>query len=222
MVAVGRPTDFKSHLDRLKQISDNQFGDEYIPRDKFERSIDAGGNQHLLVAVKSDDIYLYRTPHRTDSIETDGLAPVEGEVIGFCIYQIYGHNLLDNYLNIDYHEYPRVIKQSDEVGIPRSVAVSDSHQGHGIGQLIVSQVVSILEHQITGALCVVGWESPDGVRLHSVLRENGFKPADKHDDYWYSESKAEGYDCGACGSPPCRCNAVIYVRPSDCLAPIPA
>lgn len=97
-----------------------------------------------------------------------------------------------------------------------SVAVRPQYQGLGFGYLLVRSVVKYLDKRPHEEMLMAGWNAPDGVHIARIAHALHFVERATIPDYWRDDSLNKGYQCPACGNPPCRCSAVLYARQSPC------
>lgn len=96
-------------------------------------------------------------------------------------------------------------------GLLKTVAVRRDSVGFGVGGELARDGVLLLKDKVD-KIYAVGSQCKKGVNSNSILNMAGFKKKYKIPDYWREESLEKNYNCRDCGSPPCKCAAVIFVH----------
>ena len=99
-----------------------------------------------------------------------------------------------------------------EVGFIGSVAVAAEFTGRGLGAELIDRCIGDLKLKGASVLVSTAWKSRNSSPAGSILECRGFQKLLEVPDYWTRDSVSSGYKCPVCGSPPCHCAAVVYVR----------
>lgn len=169
-----------------------ELGRRYISKDDLDAFVD-GESQFALVAEREKNIVAVITNEVLsnteffDEVPEDMRQPVESM--------------------IPYLEY-------EKVGLLKSMAVSKSHQGAGIGSELSERAVRILWERGVTCVIAIGWTTDKGCHVEGVVRGLGFSEAGILDDYWCKDSVLKNYHCPRCGQP-CHCQAKIFILQRD-------
>lgn len=98
------------------------------------------------------------------------------------------------------------------IGVLSDIAIREADQRIGLGSLFVHCLLAQLDAKKVPFTIMFGWEAHDGVHIHRISQVFGFHALAKIPDYWFEESLSNGYLCPTCGSPPCHCSAMLYIR----------
>lgn len=210
----------------LREIIDSQIGDDWARKLGMDKALKDNSSHFLTIAFpdstqKSPPIRVYHTPVpgvHTDEENwaTDEDIPrkvVVSEPAGVCIAGKFDSPSLASYFNFSPDEYPPILGQADPpIGVIECVAVHKLAKQNSIGTELVRRTVDLLEaggcHTQTG----IGWKEVGNEPVYRIMRKAGFSAIREFENYWFDESRHEGYKCYRCGPPPCDCTAVIYVR----------
>ncbi len=94
------------------------------------------------------------------------------------------------------------------------MATDAGETGKGIGTELLSTCVTKLRKMGLNVLVMTGWKSEKGVHIGSLAKKLGFEEILEIENFWYEDSKANGYRCPSCGEPPCECSAVVFIKHS--------
>lgn len=101
---------------------------------------------------------------------------------------------------------------SEPDGVLRTIAVRPGYQRQDVGQSLVQSALTQFRALGAGTVYTVAWKRRGAVPLRGVLTGARFTRLAKVRDYWTTASLAEGFACVSCGTPPCRCTAVVYAH----------
>lgn len=102
--------------------------------------------------------------------------------------------------------------QAGRIGVVRTLAVMDRHQGHGVGSRLLAVGCELLQDH--GVTCIVmpGWHSRHGTNIRPLADKADFHSAGTLERYWYEASLRNGFTCPVCGPPPCECGVTLFVK----------
>lgn len=134
---------------------------------------------------------------------------VNGVLVGFCIATTID-SLIDNkwfslkeYKNIS--EFP--------FSVIKTIAITPNYQSKGLGSKLLESTVLKLEAKFElENLFFPAWIINEKSRLKTKLLKMGFHYIKQINQYWFNESIELGYNCPACGNPPCTCSIGLYKK----------
>ena len=179
---MAKVSDFPS----ITRIAGNQLGKNYITKEFLSKIINEDDSTFCLVAY-----HLNST-----------------KVVGFCISkQVTYDELKEITQGKDIHE----LKFEKKIGVVKTVAVDEHSTNLGLGSMLVSESLAIMEKQ--GVTCYISpaWKHAGVINIASILEKNGFERAMEIPHYWYESSIKEGFFCPQCGNP-CHCSCVVYLK----------
>ena len=103
----------------------------------------------------------------------------------------------------------REIRQSMPIGVIKTLAVDEKNQGAGVGKKLFQFAAEKLSSENIAAIVAPIWDNPGDVGIKKIVKKSGFKFQASLKQYWYEESKVEGFRCRICGKP-CYCSCSIY------------
>ena len=136
---------------------------------------------------------------------------VNGTIVGFSLSRICELHELSSLVLSASEWFDEQFAENTPVGVINSIAVHPNYQKKGVGSGLIEKSVEKLS-RVSKNLLSVCWEHNNTVNLASILNRFGFDPIHKIEQYWYNDSILKDYSCKFCGRPPCRCNAVLYVK----------
>lgn len=105
-----------------------------------------------------------------------------------------------------------IFGDTDMIGIVKMVAVNPAFQKQRVGSTLVKDLLESMKLIGAGAYACVAWRQNNGVEnIEPLIAKRGFVSSVVINDYWYEESKKEGYVCPADGNP-CHCSADIWIK----------
>lgn len=202
-------------------LGDAVLGKNYLSGDVLRRSLadDSPYFTRVAVTTGSDDESLpTRVLDRVfgpaalgwRSMEGAGTDP--GEVVGFCLGGVVGWDEFESYLLVEVDDLPEGLKEAERIGVIRTAAVQDDHQGVGIGTDLVGDCMDECLERGCEVVVGVGWKASESANVEGIMDRFGFDGVVTFEQYWHDDSVAQGYECTSCGEPPCECDAVLYTK----------
>jgi ribosomal protein S18 acetylase RimI-like enzyme len=136
----------------------------------------------------------------------------KNKVLGFCLCKIVPQDDLCNYLRVSNADLPKYINCADKIGVIKTIAVCDSFQGRGIGYALTFAGYNELSKRDIQAICSIAWTNDGVTNAKGVLSAVGLRPHNEIKSFWGNDSLEHGYNCPACGAPPCECSAILYFK----------
>lgn len=113
-------------------------------------------------------------------------------------------------LKIKRENIPDYARQSERIGIFKTIAISDKMQGCGIGSALVRTLLDAFKQEKLNAIACIAWQYGVTENIRGIMQAFDFSCYERIADYWLDDP--EPFICPACGEPPCRCQANIYFR----------
>lgn len=105
-----------------------------------------------------------------------------------------------------------IFGDADMIGIVKMAAVNPAFQKQHVGSTLVKDLLESMKLIGAGSYACVAWRQNNGVEnIEPLIAKRGFVSKLVINDYWYEESKKEGYVCPADGNP-CHCSADIWIK----------
>jgi ribosomal protein S18 acetylase RimI-like enzyme len=137
------------------------------------------------------------------------VSETNGSISGFLLTVVCKHHRLQKFALADSFWFRKRFSKLPMVGVVKTIAVSSVNRNQGIGTLLAKKSVEILQERTSNIISLC-WEQQNGNPILHILEAHGMKQVRKIEGFWSEDSIINQYDCKACGSPPCKCNALIY------------
>lgn len=151
-----------------------------------------------------DGLSLYYILSSTGEIPL--IAEVHGHTVGFALGQIMHPAELSLLLHM---RIPATTKGTRD-GLLKTIAVTRSAQGHGVGSALARTLLKQLSFRGARDAYAVAWEHGNTVPIRKTLESHGLVEVSRVPHYWREDSLELEYTCVGCGEPPCTCLAVIF------------
>jgi len=132
-----------------------------------------------------------------------------GEITGF---QLVLTCELDELLQMSVSEhnwFKEYFSNKSPIGVIKTVGVNPEYKNQGIGTLLTSKGIEILQKEATTIISMC-WDQKDETPFARVLEKCNMHLIKTIPAYWEEDSLAKKYSCKICGEPPCLCAALIY------------
>ena len=132
-----------------------------------------------------------------------------GEITGF---QLVLTCELDELLQMSVSEhnwFKEYFSNKSPIGVIKTVGVNPEYKNQGIGTLLTSKGIEILQKEATTIISMC-WDQKDDTPFARVLEKCTMHLIKTIPAYWEEDSLVKKYDCKICGEPPCLCAALIY------------
>lgn len=140
------------------------------------------------------------------------VARQQGMIIGFVLAEY-------SAIDVFKQRYPQLAERVDltnlaaaSIGVVRTLAVMDRHQGHGVGSGLLAVACELLVDNGVACIVMPGWQSRRGANIQPLAHKAGFDNAGTLARYWYAASLRDGFACPVCGPPPCECGVMLFVK----------
>lgn len=134
---------------------------------------------------------------------------LSGEITGF---QLVLTCELDELLQMSVSEhnwFKEYFSIKSPIGVIKTVGVNPEYKNQGIGTLLTSKGIEILQKEATTIISMC-WDQKDETPFARVLEKCNMHLIKTIPAYWEEDSLAKKYSCKICGEPPCLCAALIY------------
>ena len=132
-----------------------------------------------------------------------------GDVLGIITAMTLPHNEAVALLKISPENLPEYAKNAKEIGIFKTIAVSQKAKGKGIGSALTKQLLESFKQQNISVIACVAWKYGETENIKGVMKAFDFKCFQEIPDYWVEDINLI---CPACKVPPCHCQANIYFK----------
>lgn len=214
-----RPSVLEPHIPDIAEIISTQLGEGYSSEMEIRRAIRYGSDRFISVAfpdLDSDppcEVVHSPPPSAAEGTGADSLPDnvhtVPAAVAMGCVFD---SPSLASHVNFPPNDYPPSLAQVSPVGLLRCLSIHEDATGRNILSTTVGHTLSVLEDEGCQVQCALAWRSDEGVQFYSMFKQHDFSLRREFNDYWMEESRREGYRCPECGSPPCTCSALLFVR----------
>ncbi len=168
------------------KIADIQLGEDYLTKERLEKTLDKNLSDDILVAVEN----------ATDNI------------IAFCLYKHISH---EDAIRICQGYKLRNMMFADSIGYVATVATKEEFKHLGIATALVDKCLKEMKEEGIKCFISTAWKHAGITNIASVLESHGFVKEIEMPKYWYESSLREGYSCPRCGNP-CTCSCVLYTK----------
>ena len=131
---------------------------------------------------------------------------VENKIVGFINSEL-----------IERTKLPKdIIKEVQDLSSPhvyfiKQVIVHPSYQKKGLGKKMIHEIIN-QKHQKNIPFLCLAWKKDNHIPIEKTLFFNGFQRINELPNYWYNDSLLHQYNCLSCGTPPCKCGAVLFFK----------
>ena len=179
----------KSDFSVIIALSNQLFGQEYITEKELKRYIN---NENCIGIV----------------------VRFNNNIAGFELLDICSANELKEIALNNFDWFSEKYTNHLPVGVIKTIGVNEKFKKKGLGLALTNKGIEILKDK-TISIISICWEQKNDSPFMRLLEKVGLKPIHKINDFWNTDSLNKEYNCSICGSPPCKCNAVIYQLPID-------
>ena len=174
----------RSDLNQIKEISDHQFGVNYL------------SEADLLTYFSSEN--------------SQFIVSLDHEVVtGFSIFiQGYFEDILAE-IGSEYNEELKSLKQHTLIHLHKTTAVKESYRNRGIGSELLHYA---FRKNAADVYLSLVWNRKIHNSMQHMITKHGFTPFCEIDNYWSNSSLLKEYDCPECGKPPCTCSLIIMTK----------
>jgi ribosomal protein S18 acetylase RimI-like enzyme len=172
--------DFKD----IMHIADNRFGNAYLSLNELKTYLN-NRNKIGLVAL------------------------VNTKIAGFAFAQICDFDAAIKLVLCDHEWFQEQFEKAVPIGVLKTIAVHPTYSNKGIGTALTNYRIAMLKKS-TNSIFAVSWEQKQNSFNLKILENSGFTRKRRIENYWMEDSQQKGYTCEACGTPPCKCTALIY------------
>lgn len=132
------------------------------------------------------------------------------QVLGFITVEILTPDHLNNSLLKDGRLIHDKLSNCSSIGFIKQVIIHPEHQQKGLGKQMIKATIQQLNKDVGAWLCIA-WMQGKVIPIEKALLINHFKKEVVIENYWKEDSLTNKYNCIVCGTPPCKCNAVVYL-----------
>ena len=132
------------------------------------------------------------------------------KVLGYVIGKLYSNaSFFKKYKKIKLAK-ANELKKAKKIGMLVSIAVKSKYQRKKIGSRLVRALLKKFNEHNVETTAMTAWKSKNGISMHKIASQQGFKELAEIKNYWKKDSQNHGYHCPDCGPPPCKCSCVVY------------
>ena len=179
----------ESDLRGLISISAEQLGADYLNDNDLRMSLTQSGICFTRVVAKKNK-----------------------GVMGFCLCKIIEGDSIRKHIPMPDKDLPDLLQTENSIGMIGIVATHAEYQGRGIGMQLVKNCLAEFAKREIPVVYSIGWHSSKGVNIGGILENCGFVKLTEVSNYWREDSLKRNYRCPDCGSPPCKCSAVVFAK----------
>lgn len=171
-------------INEILKISDKLFGHNYLTKPELQQYI----NDNNKIGIVSKN---------------------ESGITGFQLMQIdKPENIVATMLS-EREWFRKQFSAHKLIGVLKTIAVKEGFQNQGVGTLLTKKSLDILKKK-TSLIISICWDKDGNNSISKILEKFNLKLVRQINEYWKDDSIEKNYSCKICGSPPCRCNALIY------------
>ena len=163
----------------------------------------------VLRAPRKKDIH--RIVQLADEVFGDGYLSTSEVNSRYLILNLDGY--LAGFVNTDiWDDLDATEEEGFSIGQIETIAVRPKHRGAGLGSLLVAAASAtlIIENVDVIECYATTWSDTGVCFIKGALERNGFEKDTHFPRMW--EHDVQDYECRACKSTPCLCDATLYRR----------
>lgn len=139
--------------------------------------------------------------------------PLNNEIIGTSICLFFSQKEFKAFLHpSQYIHLPNSFTQCEKIGVLKLIAIQKEFQKKGLGSEFINASFKFFQENNIQTICAFAWESKTGINMKTIFDRNHLSTMNRIDNFWTKDSLEKQYDCPECGSPPCKCTAVIFIK----------
>jgi ribosomal protein S18 acetylase RimI-like enzyme len=139
------------------------------------------------------------------------VALVNNEIAGFALAQICNLEETMDLILADRDWFKLQFSNATTIGILKTIAVDIKYSTLGIGTALTEHRIKLLKEK-SNLILAFSWEQKQNDTNTKILEKFGLTLKRTIPNYWMEDSLQKGYNCKICGAPPCKCNALIYIK----------
>lgn len=97
-----------------------------------------------------------------------------------------------------------------EIGVFKLIAIEKQFQKKGLGSIFIDLSFEFFKKNNIHKVSAFAWESKTGIHMKNIFDRNHLSIVCRIPDFWNIDSLEKKYNCPECGTPPCRCTAVVF------------
>jgi ribosomal protein S18 acetylase RimI-like enzyme len=176
----------KEDLPALKEISDEQFGYNYLNKSYLESFLN---KENLGMLARNAD-----------------------EIVGFTLIKIDHRDKIAAEFLVGEEFIKEKFTALSKIALRKHLAVKKGFEHQGIGTLLVENGMAELQKFKIDAILSIVWKEGSSKSLHNILTKHGSMPMTTFENYWAADSLLKNYICPACQIIPCTCSAILYSK----------
>lgn len=138
------------------------------------------------------------------------VATSNSKIVGFALAHICNRTEAILLILKEHDWFAKQFTNKDSIGILKTIAVDSAFSNQGIGTLLTRHRIEIIKKKTTSILAI-SWEHKKNLANTKMLEHFGLSLKRKIKNYWKKDSLLKTYTCETCGTPPCKCSALIYI-----------
>ncbi len=128
------------------------------------------------------------------------------QILGFSISSILS---MEAFSSTFPHIHLKIEK--GQIGWLKTIAVKPELTNLGIGIRLLHHTLEHLCTKSDQQVSIV-WDNPEKNFLPQLLMKYGFSEHSRLENHWHRQSLEKGFHCPVCGTPPCSCAGMIYMK----------
>jgi ribosomal protein S18 acetylase RimI-like enzyme len=175
----------KEHFEGILHISNEAFGKGFITNKNLQYYLENGSSKAFVLIENNI-------------------------VIGFLSISILSADQIKSNVLKDGDWFVNKLGHYNKTGFIKQVVIHPEFQKKGFGKKLIKNCTTLLAHKVDAFLCIA-WMKRDTIPVEKSLTSNDFKKERTIINYWETDSLIYNYNCLVCGTPPCKCNASVYL-----------
>ena len=176
----------RNHLAAIQEISDAQFGFNYLDNNYLESFI--SDKNLALVALSAE------------------------EIVGMTLIKIGTRDEIALDFLVGAEFIKEKFKSNTTLALRKHLAVKKGFESRGIGSFMVEKGMQELYKKSVDAILSIVWKEGSSAVLHKILTDQGSIPLTSFPNYWANDSIEKQYICPSCKAIPCNCSAILYAK----------
>ncbi|MBL4754999.1 MAG: GNAT family N-acetyltransferase [Flavobacteriales bacterium] len=144
-----------------------------------------------------------------DPLKSGLVARTSGVIAGFLCMQTCDMDEMMSLAQGEQTWFNEQFSNNLPLGVLKTIGVSEPFKNRGIGTALTRKSIEMLGRS---SRCIVSicWDQKEDTPFSRVMEKCGMKMISRVAEFWSMDSLNKNYKCHICGSPPCRCDGLIY------------
>ncbi|MBL4755906.1 MAG: hypothetical protein JKY52_20230 [Flavobacteriales bacterium] len=168
----------------LLTLADALFGHGYLNKSELQSYLESPNKTGLI--ARSNDVF-----------------------VGFLFMQSCDLDAMMSLAQSEQTWFKEQFENNLPIGVLKTIGVRETFKNRGIGTALTLKSIGMLG-RTSRYIISICWDQKEDTPFSRVLEKCGMKMISRIAEFWSVDSLNKNYKCHICGSPPCRCDGLIY------------